>query len=318
MRLGRALPALLATTLVLAVARTPASAATGRLRVLPQATIAGATIRVADLAALEGSAVDLGDVEIGPAPEPGASRRMSGQSLLARLREAGMGEDVAYTIPATVSVTRAYQLIDEATLRPIVEAQLGDKLPANERVDAVDVQRPARIPLGAFEVEVEQPDAHGTGGGYRRCDVRIRQEGSVVATVTARVKIASYGSVVVAHQPVARGALVRDEDVRVEERRLDELPTTVATDVADVVGKEARVALAPGRPITLQAIGSAATVKRGDAVRITVEKGGMLLSVAGEALDSAGIGERVRVVNETSKRELVGRVVDHGTVHVVY
>ena len=311
--------ALLTAALLLALASAPARAATtGRIRMLPQATVVGPTVRLSDLAALEGRAVDFAEVEIGPAPEPGSSRRMSGQSLLARLREAGMDDEVAYTIPATVSVSRAYQLLDEGTLRPIIEAQLGEKLGATERIDAIDVQRPARIPLGAFEVEVDEPAAHGTGGGFRRTDLRVLQQGTVVATVTARVKIASFGPVVVARQPVARGALLRSEDVRVEERRLDELPTTVVTAVEDVVGKEARVALAAGKPVTQQAVGSAAMVKRGDVVRVTIEKGGMLLSVAGQALDTAGVGERVRVVNDTSKRELVGRVVDHGTVHVVY
>jgi flagella basal body P-ring formation protein FlgA len=309
--------ALLAATLLVAGA-TAAPAATGRIHMLPQATVAGVKVRLSDLAALEGRAVDFAEVEIGPSPEPGASRRISGQSVLARLREAGMDDEVAYTIPATVNVSRAYQLLDEATLRPIIEAQLGDKLGPGDRIDAIDVPRPARIPLGAFEIEVEAPAAHGTGGGFRRTDLRVLQDGAQVATVGARVKIASFGPVVVARQPVARGALVRAEDLRIEERRLDEMPSTVVSEIDEVIGKEARVALAAGKPISVQAISSAALVKRGDVVRLTIEKGGMLLSVAGEALETAGVGERVRVINDSSKRELVGRVVDHGTVHVVY
>lgn len=311
--------ALLAVPLLLAATGTLARATTtGRIRMLPQANVVGTAVRLSDLAALEGRAVDFAEVEIGPAPEPGSTRRISGQAVLARLREAGMDDEVAYTIPATVSVSRAYQLLDEGTLRPIVEAQLGEKLAPSDRIEDVDVQRPARIPLGAFEVEVGQPAEHGSGGGFRHTDLRILQEGTVVATVAARVKIASFGPVVVARQPVARGALLRSEDLRVEERRLDELPTTVVTALDEAVGKEARVALAAGKPVTQQAVSSAALVKRGDVVRVTIEKGGMLLSVAGQALDTAGVGERVRVLNDTSKRELVGRVVDHGTVHVVY
>ena len=75
---------------------------------------------------------------------------------------------------------------------------------------------------------------------------------------------------------------------------------------------------AAGKPLTLQSVTTAAMVKRGDVVRLMIEKNGLRLSVSGEALETAGVGERVRVVNDSSKRELVGRVVDHGTVHVVY
>jgi len=215
-------------------------------------------------------------------------------------------------------VTRAYQLLDESALRPVVEAQLGDRLPPGDRVDVVEVQRAVRIPLGAYEVEVGDPAARGTGGGYRRTDLRVLQQGSVVANVAARVKIASFGPVVVVRQPIARGALLRDEDLRVEELRLDELPSTVLSDLSEAVGKEARVALAAGKPLTLQSLTTAALVKRGDLVRLTIERGGLRLSVSGEALETAGAGERVRVVNDSSKRELVGQVVGHGTVHVVY
>jgi flagella basal body P-ring formation protein FlgA len=309
---------LAALALLLANAAPAAAAPSGRIKTQPQATVIDAVVRLSDLAALDGTASALADVEIGPAPEPGGSRRISGQSLLARLRAAGLDESVVYSIPATVSVTRAHQVVDGAVLRPLIEAELGERLAPGDRIDVVEVQRPARIALGHYEVEVGEPAARGTGGGYRRTDVRIVQEGALVATVTARVKIASFGPVVVARQPVARGALLRAEDLRVEELRLDELPTTVVSDLDEAIGKEARVALAAGKPLTLQSLATAAMVKRGDLVRVMIEKNGLRLSVSGEALETAGAGERVRVVNDSSKRELVGRVIDHGTVHVVY
>lgn len=243
--------------LLLAAGIAQAAAPAGRIRVPAQATVADAVVRLAEIAVLDGTAVDLADTEIGPAPEPGTSRRISGQSVLARLRAAGLDDSIAYTIPATVSVTRAHQALDEAALRPVVEAQLGERLPDGDRVDVVEVQRPARIPLGDYQIEVGDPAAQATGGGFRRTDVRVLQDGAVVATVPARVKIASFGPVVVARQPVARGAVLRAEDLRVEERRLDELPSTVLSDAEEAIGKEARVALAAGKPLTVQALSTA-------------------------------------------------------------
>lgn len=295
-----------------------AEAVAGRIKVLPHATVAGETVRLADLAALEGTGVDFADVEIGPAPAAGATRRLSGQSVLATLQEAGIGDAVRYTIPSTVSVTRAHQVLDENALRAAIEGQLADRLAPGDRVDEIDVQRQVRIPLGTYEVEVDPPSSHATGGGFRRTDVRVLQDGVVTANVPVRVKVASFGDVVVARQPIARGTILGEDDLRVEERRLDELPTTVLTDPALAVGREARVALAAGKPLTMQGLANAVLVKRGDLVRVLVEKGGMRLSISGEAMDTGGAGERVRVVNASSKRELVGRVVDHGTVSVVY
>jgi flagella basal body P-ring formation protein FlgA len=317
-RRGPALVGVLAALFATTLYGSAAAAPSGRVRVLPQATVTGATVRLSDLAALDGTGVDFAEVEICPAPEAGATRRISGQSVLAKLQEAGLDERVGYTIPATVGITRAHQVVDEATLRPAIEAQLADQLAPGDRVDEIDLQRQVRIPLGAYEVEVDPPSSQATGGGFRRTDVRVMQDGKVTANVPVRVKIATFGNVVVARQPIARGAILREEDLRIEERRLDELPTTVLTDIEGAIGHEARVALAAGKPLTVQGLANAVLVKRGDAVRVLIEKGGMRLSVAGEARDTGGAGERVRVVNASSKRELVGRVVDHGTVSIVY
>lgn len=317
--LRRSVPTLVLTALLATAPNGDAAAGTtGRIKVLPQATVAGASVRLSDLAALDGTGVDFAEIEICPSPEPGATRRISGQSVLAKLQEAGLGSEVGYTIPATVGITRAHQVVDENALRPTIEAQLGDRLAPGDRVDEIDVQRPVRIPLGTYEVEVDPPSSQATGGGFRRTEVRILQDGVVTANVAVRVKIATFGNVVVARQPIARGTILSEADLRVEERRLDELPTTVLTDPAEAVGHQARVALAAGKPLTVQGLANAVLVKRGDQVRVLVEKGGMRLSIAGEAMDTGGAGERVRVVNASSKRELVGRVVDHGTVSVVY
>ncbi|MEW6268926.1 MAG: flagellar basal body P-ring formation chaperone FlgA [Thermodesulfobacteriota bacterium] len=298
--------------------RASALAASGSIRVQPQASVVGAVVRLEDVALLDGAARELASLEVGDAPAPGARRRLAGHDLLNRLRAAGLDDSITYHIPAAVTVSRASQTLHEAELRPLVVAALEDALPPGDRVDTVELARPVRVALGAYDVVVGEPSARSTGGGQRRVDVTIFQEGRQAASVPARVGIASFGPVVVARQAVARGAVLRGEDVRVEERRLDELPATVVTSVEEAVGKEARVALAAGRPLTLQALATAPLVARGDAVRVLLETGGMRLSASGEALDTGGAGERVRVVNASSRRELVGRVVAHGTVLVAY
>ena len=55
----------------------------GRITVKRVAVVNGPTIRLGDLAALEGGATALGDVELGPAPTAGAPRRLDGEAILA-------------------------------------------------------------------------------------------------------------------------------------------------------------------------------------------------------------------------------------------
>jgi len=294
-----------------------ALAAAGTIRVQPQSTVAGAVVRLGDVAALDGAARDLAAVELGEAPAPGASRRLSGHELLNQLRAAGLDEAITYHIPAMVSVSRAVQTLHEAELRSLVVAALEDKLAPGERVESVEIGRPVRVGFGSYDVAVGEPSARA-GSGQRRVDVTVTQEGREVASVSARVKIATVGPVVVTRQAVARGAVLRAGDLRIEERRLDELPASVLGSLEDAIGKETRVALPAGRPVTLQALASTPLVSRGDPVRVVIDAGGMRLSSSGEALDTGAAGERVRVLNGSSRREVVGQVVAHGTVLVAY
>ncbi len=313
----RTLGALLLAALMLDQAAT-ARAASGRIRVAPHATVTGAVLQLGEIATLDGAARELAELELGDAPAPGASRRLTGHEILSRLRAAGLDEAIRYSIPASITVSRAFQVLPEAELRAAVEDAVALRLPPDERIDGVELARPVRVAPGPYELEVREAGARAGSGTLRRVDVRVIQEGREVATAPVRLRVARYGPVVVTRRAIARGAVLAEDDVRLEERRLDELPSMVAGSLEDAVGRVARVALGAGRPVPLRALEALPVVQRGDAVRLTIESAGLRLSAPGEALEAGGVGERVRVVNTSSRRELVGRVVGHGTVLVAY
>ena len=140
--------------------------------------------------------------------EAGTTRRISGQSVPARLQESGLSDAVA--ADPRHRGHRAHQTVDENALRPAIEAQLANRLShPGDHVDEIDVQRQVRIPLGAYDVE-------GGSAVPRRRPVaasaapRCASAGrNVTANVPVRVKIATFGNVVVARQPIARGTILR-------------------------------------------------------------------------------------------------------------
>lgn len=83
-----------------------------------------------------------------------------------------------------------------------------------------------------------------------------------------------------------------------------------------VIGKEARVTLYPGRPIHLANIGPPALLERNQIVKMTFQMGGLTISAEGRVLDRAGAGDRVRVMNMTSRQTVIGTVKDNGTIKV--
>ena len=94
-----------------------------------------------------------------------------------------------------------------------------------------------------------------------------------------------------------------------------ETPGTYAT-LSEVVGLETRVALYAGRPVHRADLGPPALVERNQIVRLVYAHAGLVILAEGRALERAGLGERLRVMNLTSRATLTGRVQEDGSVRV--
>lgn len=109
------------------------------------------------------------------------------------------------------------------------------------------------------------------------------------------------------------GALIAASDLTVR----DGVQPGMFDRVSDVVGQEARVALYAGRPIPFDAIGAPAIVNRNQIVPIYFYAGGLSITTEGRALERGGIGDRVRVMNLSSRATLFGFVQEDGSVKVI-
>jgi flagella basal body P-ring formation protein FlgA len=87
-------------------------------------------------------------------------------------------------------------------------------------------------------------------------------------------------------------------------------------DMRDAIGLEARVNLYQGRPIRPQDLGMPTVVERNERVSLVYEMGGLRITAEGRALDRAGAGEPVRVMNMASRSTVMGVAVQAGVVEV--
>lgn len=85
---------------------------------------------------------------------------------------------------------------------------------------------------------------------------------------------------------------------------------------ADLIGKEARVAIYAGRPVRPSDVGPPAVIERNQIVPILFKRGGLSITTEGRALDRAGVGEVVRVMNLSSRTTVSGHVLKDGRVEV--
>ena len=83
-----------------------------------------------------------------------------------------------------------------------------------------------------------------------------------------------------------------------------------------VIGQEARVSIYTGRPILMAEIGPPALVERNALVVLRYSANLLSITTEGRALNRAGLGETVRVMNLSSRVIVIGRVRSDGQIEV--
>ena len=121
----------------------------------------------------------------------------------------------------------------------------------------------------------------------------------------------------VAARPVPARTALTAADLQRTERQFSALPPTyLRADVAgdSPVGWRTVRPLAPGDVLGPGNLRPALAVRRGQQVQLVASNGGFSVSAQGEALADAAIGDRVKVRNLSSRREVEGVVTAPNTV----
>ena len=87
-------------------------------------------------------------------------------------------------------------------------------------------------------------------------------------------------------------------------------------DPTELIGQEARVALYLGRPIRAADVGPPAIVDRNDLVTLVFHQVALSITAEGRALGRGAVGDRIRVMNLTSRTTVTGIVRADGKIEV--
>lgn len=88
------------------------------------------------------------------------------------------------------------------------------------------------------------------------------------------------------------------------------------SDLEALLGLETRVALYPGRPVRPGDVGPPAVIERNQIIRLVYDRGGLRISTEGRSLMRGGVGDRIRVMNMTSRATVSGQIQPAGSVIV--
>lgn len=159
-----------------------------------------------------------------------------------------------------------------------------------------------------------------------QCDQALEARRSSAATVEVScptgwrlfvpVKVQRSQSVLVLTRNVASGETITADLFMAERRDTARIAGAAIAEPAQAVGRSARRMLAAGSVLTTGDLESPRVVRRGDTIALVSRQGGIEVRMEGRALADAGVDERVRVENLSSRRVVQGVAGADGSVVV--
>lgn len=180
-------------------------------------------------------------------------------------------------------------------------------------------------PVRGFPACDGVPEVAPRGGSWATAELRcaaprwvraIRTGAEPAAGVKGPEPSPAVGPLVVSlTRSLARGAMIGPDDVAL--RPLPERGAEgIFTDPAMVIGRRARVSLGEGQPVLLRQLEPLWLVEKGNPLSLTADAGGLVVSAPAEALENGQLGDAIRVVNLSSRREVKAFVTGKNIVTV--
>ena len=291
---------------LLALAAFPTQAATLR----GGTTLSDPQVRLSDL--FDGVERDRA---IGPSPEPGGRIIVESAQLGAIARQFDVDWRPTSTADRIVLERPGRPFPREETLAALRVA-LGV---AGVAADA-DVEMPGYAPiLVPAEVraaaEVGQLDYNATTGQFTAV-LSVTAAGMSPGHTRLSGRIVDIVELPVAVHRMMPGDVVGPADIQMARLHANAVRSEVAQVPAQVVGMALRHPIGAGAPLLLTDLARPQAVQRGEAVQMQLQTPGISVSAQGIAMDSGAVGERVRVLNATSRAVVEAEVLSSGQVRV--
>lgn len=188
----------------------------------------------------------------------------------------------------------------------------------HERVEVTTGALDDRLRLDACPGELEAFLPHGRDPS-RASTVGVRCTDEAPWTVYVTVRSQVFAEVLVARRGLSRGNRIDPEDLKTESRDVSRERGGWLQDPEQLEGMQVRRTIRRGDVLTMNHVEEPRLVTRGSRVVIEATQGERVrITSRGEALEHGNRGDRVRVRNLDSNREIEGRVVGPDRVEVVF
>jgi flagellar basal body P-ring formation protein FlgA len=263
----------------------------------------------------------LQDLVIGAAPLPGKRRNLDASYIRERLKQSGVDlSQVAFQSSEIIEISTKSIEITKKMIEDIAITFLDNKIPWDKnrvKVKLIQTSENLVLPDRPYTYKVVPP-SNPRYLGTVPLNVVFDVQGQSPKKAWATVKIEVETDAIVVQKPLNRNQVIEKDDVNVISMDMADLPSNTISSLEDVVGKRTLRAMNPKEVFRTDIIELPPMVKRNDRVSIVAESGSLRITAVGEVKESGSRGERIKVVNLNSNKEIFARVLDAKTVRVEF
>ncbi len=284
------------------------------VRIPAEVVVRSDDVRLGDVAEIDGEgrlAERLRAVRLGPAPLAGRVHQIDLELIRLRLRQHRIDpSQVEIIAPDRVAMTRAVQvlagqaLLDAATRQGLLHLEQLD--PHGGPYALVPVSRPGDLRVAAGEAELAARIDASPPYTSLAATVTVRVDGREQHVVPLTFRVGRYQPVLVSTRALEPSTPVTAADVTIESRVSAESARGALASVSELTDMEVARAVKPGEVLTRRVLRPRMMIRRGDLVTLSFVGRGFRVTTLGRALEDAKRGDSVRVLNPTSKREVLG------------
>ncbi len=296
------------------------------IRVSGEATVSGDAVTLGHIASFQPSGdprvASLKAVEVASAPAPGNAHRFNRRFLNYKVGSAiaDLGDDVTLRTPDQLVVHRTAQVVTAARMEALFRDHVLQTAPWPEEeitLESIRVPEDVALPEGDLRWDIRE-NGNADYLGNVSATLTFYVNGRQIRRVPVSARISITREVLRAVRRIQRGEMVEPEDVhRVRETTMRH-HGDVLVDPEEVVGKRAARSIRAGRTLTAAMVEEPAVVERGSAVVILAENDTLRITTRGEALEDGRRGDRIRVRNLQSGKEILSTVQAPGWVMVTF
>ena len=310
---------------LLFLAASPAAAGELQLALRREAVVAGARLRVADLARVRGEAKlahEVGALVVGYSPRAGQVLRVEAadlRSVLARLRP---GLETSFAGAARTIVRRGpLEALGMARIRDVaaqaLDVFLGARYARHEAQPLHGEARPVRVPPGALELRARTP-APVERGGRITVWVDVRVDGRPYQEIPVRFSVRAFAPALVAKAPLAAGERLASSQFVVSEREVAASGLAPLPPGEPLQAVRLKRALPAGAVLARDDVEQAPAVSQGGELAVRVASGSIELETVALATRDARPGEIIPVRRPNSRRTFPARVLAAGLAEALW